>query len=328
MAEILIALAINSIVILAVMSIVSGAMVTGKTTENRQELATDFGLLQNYFAREIPNAGGMSLPAESAFWVEDNCSTTRATSTTPLPVCDGSDRLTIVSSDVGPVCTISTWNTVTKQATFSFDPMDLTTCCLNSTPIAKSQVMFVNGYDFAQLWVSGVDPTTCTATFSPGPMATHNNTGALYNWKNGLIVPIKIDTFYREAELFKRFTYKNGGLSSDGDAQTLADRMLDFQVALGYDFNPAEGVIFDDGSSGDEWLYNAAGDVAGAGVFATLPRNSLRMISVGWIIGTAGAGQTAAKSASVLNGPVRSKAGYVVQAGSAKFGVRSVYVFD
>jgi prepilin-type N-terminal cleavage/methylation domain-containing protein len=326
--EILIALAINSIVILAVVSVVSQAMLTGKSSENRQELATDFGLLQNYFAREIPNAGGMSLPAESAFMVENNCGARGS-----FPACAGSDRLTVAASDAGPVCTIQSWDSAGLNATFPFDASNI--CCLITTPILKQQVMFVNGFDYRQLWVQQVDTAACTAKFQLGPMGSlgptglYGNTPAAYDWTSGVVIPVNINTFYLDTNTFMRYSYKNPGANADeGEALTLADRVIDFQAMLGYDFNPADGTVDDTGTTGDEWMYNKAGEGPGLGVFATLPKNSLRMIGVGWVLGTPAAGNTGAKTGSVLDGPVRSKAGWVLQTGTAKFGVRSIYVFD
>ena len=184
--EILISLAINSIVILAVVSLVSNAMMAGKGAENRQELATDFGLLQNYFARVISNACGMSLPPESAFWVENDCA---ARPPAFLTDCSRSDRLSVASSDAGPVCTIASWNNATHDATFPYDASNV--CCLITTPVDHQNVMFVSGFRFRQLWVSSADTVNCTAHFLDGPMASHDNTTALYNWTGALLFRLR-----------------------------------------------------------------------------------------------------------------------------------------
>jgi hypothetical protein len=322
----MIALAINSIVILSVVTIVSSSMLAGKSAENRQELATDFGLLQNYFAREIPNAGGMSLPADSAFWIENNCGPRGS-----YLGCAGSDRLSVATSDIGPVCTIQAWDPIGLMASFPFDKLN--PCCLTATDILHKQVMFASGYDFRQLWVTDVDPVTCVAKFIKGPMATHDNTGAAYVWKSGLVIPISIDTFYLDTtnNYLKRFVYSTQGATPDeGTSLILADRVLDFQVMLGYDLN-SDGTITDDGTATDEWLYNFGGspiESPTTGVFFNMPKNILRMVGVGWVIGAPGAGKSGLTKASILDGPIRQKAGYVLQSGAAKFGVRSVYLFN
>jgi Tfp pilus assembly protein PilE len=334
-AEIMIALAINAIIVLAVVTLVSNTMLSGKSSENRQELATDFGLLQNYFARTIPNAGGMSVPTDSTFWVEDNCSAKDGI----FPDCKQGDRLTIVTSDEGPTCTIVAYDATTGAATLSTVPSGGgPVCCMTSRPLIHNHVMFVNGYDYRQLWMVTADTVACTGTFSKGPMSPNDNVDDTYAWAGGMVIPIHLDTFFWDeaSSTFNRYVYDDAGSTrNSGSAQVLADRVLDFQVALGFDFQPADGVITDDGSTLDEWLYNAVGDdktkipfVQNLPTYPGLQKNSLRMVAVGWIIGAPNGGVASANNLSVLNGPVRSKANYTLQAGVAKLGARSVYVFN
>lgn len=81
-----------------------------------------------------------------------------------------------------------------------------------------------------------------------------------------------------------KYSYvKLGTNPSDGADQILADRMLDFQVSLGLDFHPADGLVTDLGTNTDEWLYNSypPNEDPTLGMFSTMPRNSPRMIGVG-----------------------------------------------
>lgn len=236
---------------------------------------------------------------------------------------------------------MSAFNTTTGAATFnSVVNAGVSTCCMTVRPLYRNQVLFINGFDYKQYWVGGADTTACTATLSAGPMAANDNVNdSTYNWAGAMVVPIHIDAFYLDTEnsTFNRYVYTDLSEGpNDGKVQVLADRVFDFQVALGFDFLPADGVVVDETSANDEWLYNHVNDSLTAAPFVYqsdsipgLPKNSLRMIAVGWVIGAPGGGSSSgATQASVLNGPVRSRPGFVLQAGVAKLGARSVYVFD
>jgi prepilin-type N-terminal cleavage/methylation domain-containing protein len=113
-------------------------------------------------------------------------------------------------------------------------------------------------------WTLGVEPTCSGVTFA-------YSAGAL-------AIRARVSRFY--------VTDVDGTptlmLDGDGDGpdapEPLAEGIEDFQIAVGIDAN-GDGDIHDEGDSGDDWHYNAAGDVAPAAVTAT-PWRALRLTVV------------------------------------------------
>jgi hypothetical protein len=75
---------------------------------------------------------------------------------------------------------------------------------------------------------------------------------------------------------------------SDGTLteMVLADRVRDFQVALGYDVDPRNGKVEIDGTTSDEWLFNASGDALGSGGLSGGLKEDLRRIAIGVAVST------------------------------------------
>jgi hypothetical protein len=57
-------------------------------------------------------------------------------------------------------------------------------------------------------------------------------------------------------------------LDGPADPEPLADGIEDLQIAVGVDLD-GDGILRDDGTAGDEWFYNAAGDPAPPAVTTT-----------------------------------------------------------
>lgn len=325
MAELIIAVAISSVVVLASLGFTSDALLKVKKSDSATELSVDFDLLTDYFSREVPNAGGQDLPAQAAYYVENNCAVRGA-----FPNCHGSDRLTLASADQAGACKIQTWTVATQQAVLN---SVAGVCCFDATFMNRRQVMFSNGSSYAQKWIASVDVPTCSVRFTNGPMAANDNVVSTYDWLGGIVVPVSVVTYYLDdnVDQFNVFNYTDAGTTAaEGISSIIADRTLDFQVALGFDFNPADGAIVDTASNNDEWLYNQEIGVAESRTvapFNNAPSTSLKMIHLGWLIG-APSSATPAVNLKLLDGPNRSRANWLLRKGAIKLSIKSTYIFE
>lgn len=128
----------------------------------------------------------------------------------------------------------------------------------------------------------------CEIKFKPGPGRSNDNQGSRTDWAGASVSFVGVQTIFLDVdkrELY-RFTDVNGNDAIDSDEATLlADNVYDFQIALGYDFRPADRIVEDRGDDTDEWLNNFLGESLGAGSFANARRNQLRIVKIGIVVG-------------------------------------------
>jgi len=167
---------------------------------------------------------------------------------------DGPDELTVIYASGGVVTSLRT--TVTDGSS-SFEVLDATGLSVGD------QVLLTSGESGRLLPVSSIAPagdqyeigTVAAATACPGIDLPSAGFPA-----GTLVVRAKVARFYVEV----------GGdgvptlmMDPDGDgpdaAEPLADGIEDLQIAVGVDVD-GDGNLIEDGSTADEWFYNAAGD--------------------------------------------------------------------
>lgn len=322
--EMMISMAISSFIIMALLTITTTHLGIANASSAKVNLNSDLIFLGEFFSREIPNAGGEALPLWSAIAVENNCSL-RGT----LPNCAGSDRLTVVSPENYVGCKIlSRTGSVLKIENTPGNP-----CCLDTIDVLNSHVMLTKGDEFGQKYINKIDKAACTVTMIDGPIAFHDSAPSAYDWAGAILSVINIRTYYldQNAKELNRRQYVNHGTSdSDIVDSALADRILDFQIAEGYDLDPADGVINDTNDNKDEWLYNDPGssEAFGSGVFASVSPSSLRMIAVGFAMGSPSTNPIYSHQTQILDGKLIQDPTMMIDSVTPKLLLRSLRDFQ
>lgn len=322
--EILISLAISSIVVVSLLGLV--AMHVGMLNKNtaRGQLGVDTMYMMDYFSRVIPSAGGEILPVWSAIYVENNCSARG-----PFPDCGGSDRISVTNISGTRTCAITSSNVGRIYIDKSSG-----TCCLKQLSVNKAQVLLIRVTSVGERFVSLADdsPTGCYIDVSDGPTTPNDNVANTFDWSGGVLVPVTISTYYldRTSRELNRFTFTNGGTSFDGHNSPMADRVMDFQVALGFDFNPLDGAITDAGDNNDEYLYNwpSGTETLGTGFMTNATWSMLRMVAVGIMLGAPSTSPTSSSPMRLLDGPLVTQPTWLLESKISRYMVRSTRVFQ
>lgn len=123
-------------------------------------------------------------------------------------------------------------------------------------------------------------PPTATAATSPSDI---NGIDAV-EFENAKLSVMYSTKIYRnnDNQLVREDALDSAG---HGFVRILADRVYDFQVALGYDAPDADGVINDFGNTNDEIMGNAAGDALGSDGLLNATDADLRTVWVGIVHG-------------------------------------------
>lgn len=333
--ELLIALGITTFLVTISATLHLQSMEMMKNTENRTMLTQDAILLIDYLRNEAIGVGGGSVRGWMGVWAEDNCPARSV-----FPACGGSDRLTLSTIRV-PVqeCVITGMaGANTLQVAFSSPGV----CCMQpqiagEISFQNRQVFLTLGDFYAQRYVTSVDLTNCRATIQPGQASGGDQTGGTVNWTNGALTLMQIETIYRDptTNMLKRFMDDdNDGTVDAGEDLILADSVIDFQTAMGYDFNIADGNVVDTPNGvNDEWLFNAPGvaESFGAAWFASPPllRSQLHLVGVGVILGVSDpTSKVNLSTAQVYNGPQRTVPGWTLQSEVSFVAPRNAFIFQ
>lgn len=279
--ELLISMTISSIVMVALVGVTSMHISQVNRSNARSGLAIDVMLLSDYFAKEIPSAGGELLPIWSALIVENNCD-----SRDHFPNCARSDRLSVINTMGSQACSIRASSNPMGRL---FIDNVASPCCLDTMDLIGTQVVLTNAANVGQRYITAVDKVACTVDVVRGPVAFNDTAAEPLDWTGALMIPVQIKTYFldRQTNELNRFTYRAGGTSKDdGQLSPVADRVMDFQVALGFDFNPVDGIIRDTGNDLDEFLYNdpTGGEKLGVGALKDASMRQLRMVAVGLML--------------------------------------------
>ena len=322
LSEVLIAAGISAFLMLGAVQMMTMQTQVRLASTSQVLVDGDLLLLEDFFSRQVAGAGGNGLTPWAAIWVENNCSA-RAV----FPTCDGSDRLTTINPLATSNCPI-TGSTVNGTGTDL--TIDSTTgCCLNNLNLGNRHVELMNGNQFAQRYVMNFDLSTCTMHVEPGPTVLHVSAVATFDWTGAILIPVVVTTYYRDPTLNELHSYTYSTRTTGPDL-ILADQVYDFQVALGFDFNPTDGAITDAGNSLDEWLYNDpnAAEEMGKGIFASNPTSTLKMLNIGLISGYTGKAVNSGLATRALDGPVRQLPDVAFRTAQIKTMLRNTGTFD
>lgn len=335
--EMLGVLGLLSIVILATVSIYIKAAGQYFEYRNRSGMLTDSALLSDYLTKIVQNSGGGAVRAWMSVHVENDCAARG-----DLPDCGGSDRLTVVrtflDSRACPIVSQVDPTSITSEITGG-------TCCLRHQaampPAQHRPVLLVHGdHYFRQAYGSVISGGgQCHLQFTNGQAGFGDFSKPDGDWAGGLVSVLEIETLFldKTTNELRSWTDVNGdGLIDpnfdNGELKILATSVFDFQVALGFDFNPPDLDISDGNgnTAADEWLYNAPGEGRAIGLFADADNNELRAVRLGLILGSQSpkaAEQTPAPE-SVLDGAPIQENGWYMYPTVHRINLRNLGIFQ
>lgn len=217
-------------------------------------------------------------------------------------------------------------------------------CCLGAAGIGGRQITVVSasGNRWVTLNPTALDLSDCSLQASTGnieptltqlvPATAEVATGAADVASNaaafvgGRLGVLRTTRFYRTTshELVREELASTTG---SGFRRVLADRVYDFQVALGYDVGNADGVITDNGNTADEVLGNAIGDAMGTGGLTGAVDDALRTVQIGIVHGTP-LQLKDANRAKVLDGPWISQPKTLLRSTIGTAAFRNLYIYQ
>ncbi|MGE3684156.1 MAG: PilW family protein [Bdellovibrionales bacterium] len=326
--ELLISQGIAMVVVTALLAVSAIHVNLASVSSSRAQLSVDAMALNDYFSRQLPSAGGEALPIWSAILVEDNNCPARGS----LPACNNSDRVTTISAARIDGCSVES----SAPGLIRFD--QTSGCCLDTIRLNLSHVVLVKVGSVGQRYVTSVNREFCSVSVVNGPAAFNDNVVEPYDWSRAILVPVTIRSYYldRDTGELIRYTYRSGGPDQNtGILSPLTDRILDFQVALGFDFDPADGAVRDTRDFTDEFLYNAIDSTNGGslesfgqGQFLNTALNSLRMVQLGLIVGLPTANPEASAPMQILDGPLIAQPTWLLESQLSNFMIRSTRNYE
>jgi prepilin-type N-terminal cleavage/methylation domain-containing protein len=314
--ELMVATTIAGIVIAGAVSSVATIQRFVVEAGRSAELDGEAKLLVDYLVASSQGLGGGAIRPWVVVNVDDNWDAANMT-----------DRVTIVEIDdsLGE-CTIESHPG--HGAVFTFDASD---CCIDSTWDGREVIATSpNGNFFMTLTVGTATstPGNCQGNFPPGLTnltGFDRLPGTDTDMVGGAIVLGKVSRFFLDSTRHVLVMEKD----TDGDGVMeqidLADSVYDFQAALGYDPD-RNGIIVEDGTTADEWLFNAPADALGSGGLVTATGADLRMINYGVAMGVKTT--LTANTVQILNGSPKTAPGIFLRGthGAAMF--RNLALFD
>ncbi len=299
MAELLVAVSIS--VIAATMSLEALAyMSKSMGVVDRGSTATDeASLLNEYLATLLMSTGGGTIRPWAAIWVEDNFNG------------DGTDRLTFAELvDIDLQCSIQSVDGDLVHVDASEG------CCLTDEFVNRQVIMMTGSNDSHAHWesriVTDVDLDRCLAFTDEGQAKVVNVSPPSDDlWADGPIAVVHVRVVWVDTSLDQLKVAEDYDLDGNVETRILADRVVDFQAALGYDVPPWDWQITDTGDRNDEWLFNSVSDEFGKYGLEGARRTDLRLLKFGLTVGSPVKASSDIGFAQLLDGPLRTRQGWV-----------------
>lgn len=327
MLELMVAMAISSVVITIATSVVVSINRNITASRSRAVVHEEAKLLAEYLGDLARNVGGETLRPWNAVDVENNCEARDG-----LPDCGGSDRLTLTDydEDLGSCSILKKEGSYLIAEKVDTDGDGVETCCLE-----------ILGFDGQQKYKKWEDKTANlrnrdgktekvrlkkTDATDRCKLEFHVKKGNLSSLVGANMAGTLEKTLFLDQETheLKEFIDANDNdLMDEGESRVLADHVYDFQVGLGYDAN-SDGRLADDRSPTDEWLYNSSDEE-----FPEIwPENSLRMISIGVTVGTPQPETSTPKTMQLMDGPAISLPGVLLNSSLSRLYFRNGFIIQ
>ncbi len=302
--ELLMSLAISSIVLTMAMKVLLYLSGSLAGLEVGSLAGDETALLVEYLTDKLMCAGGGSIRPWAAVGVEDDWQG------------NGSDRLTVAE------LADPSWQCAIVRLQDDLVEVDQVEGCCLSDAFAGRQVLLSSGPgDNRAHWRTGrveeVALSNCTARLTLGVAAAlehpPSSNGA---WVDGTLAVVNIKSLWLNTDTGELKLEEDRDHDGVLEVSTVADRVFDLQAALGYDVSPWDWHVTDTGGPDDEWLYNAPGerfqDPQTPGL-ESARRDELRLIRVGVVVGAPVSTRTGQGAAKILNGPLRTRSGWILR---------------
>lgn len=325
--EMIIGLSVMAITLLATITWALHQNSVLMTEQKRLDADETVSLAAYALNRKFSAIGGGSVPLWGSFWAEDACA-----ARSPLPDCDGSDRLTVVelSSDL-PECPVIDYDPASGTLVSSdiedvagADPVPI--CCL--TGFANRQIYISETNRYTARYVTSVNTANCSAATSAvqqAPALKEPSTGAFPHLSEGTISPVTITTYFLERNTQQLWAWtdsNNNNQFDDTEKLSVATPIFDFQIKVGYDIDKNDQ-ISDSQSTTDEWLYNSSGDALGLGGLTGAQPQDLSRLGFSVIAGQVSSSETYTNAMyERWNGPIRDVKGWQI------YGRKRIVVFS
>ena len=326
--ELMVALAISSLVITVATSVVVSINKSISSTRNTSMVHEEAKLLAAHLGNLARNVGGETLRPWDSVDVENDCAARDG-----LPDCQGSDRITLVAyNDELGSCTLvekAGSKLIAEKIDTDGDGVP-DKCCLE-----------LLGFDGQEKWKKWEDKTAQIRNRSGKKESVrlkksdatdrcklefHVKKGNLASLIGANMAATLETTYFLDhaTHELKEFVDDNDNDQVDeGETRVLADHVYDFQVSLGFDVN-ANGRLEDSQSNADEWLYNSAGEA----MPTTWPLSSLRMIGIGVIVGTPHASTTNQAGIQLMDGPATTVPGVLLNSSLSRLYFRNGFTIQ
>ncbi len=300
LAELVVAMSLS--VIAATMSLQGLSYVTKSlSVVDKGSLANDEAtLLNEYLGTLMMSTGGGNIRPWAAVWVEDNFNG------------DGTDRVTFAElANIDLQCSIAR----VDRNRVMLDDSD--GCCLSENFLHRRVIMMTGNNDSHAHWearvITGVDLDHCSVVTQLDRRARILNfpPSRSDSWADGPLSVVNIRTIWVDTRTHEMKVAEDYDHDGQVEVRIVADRVFDFQVALGYDVPPWDWKVTDTGGADDEWLYNAPDDAWDEGGLEGVRRTDLRLIQFGVTVGAPSTSSADEGYSKLLNGPPRYQEGWV-----------------
>ena len=302
--EVLMTLAVSSIVLAMAMQVLVYLSGSLAGLELGSLASDETALLVEYVTDKLMCAGGGSIRPWAAVAVEDDWQG------------DGSDRITVAD------LATSSWQCSVVTATGSAVEVDrLDGCCLSEEFVRRQVLITTGSADNQAHWrtarVDGVDLERCVAQLDFAMASPLDNPPQDASaWSGGSLAVVTIRALWLNPATDELILTEDRDHDGTMEDAVVANRVLDFQAALGYDVSPWDWRVSDTGSIDDEWLYNAPNerfqDSTTPGL-ETARHDDLRLVRVGVVVGAPASSRSGQGFAKILNGPLRSRSGWILR---------------
>lgn len=303
--EVLVSTAVMMAIVMSSTDFITFFVKKNRELRAATESKVEMQMVRDYLRVSANQVGGGTVRPWMAVWTENNC-----LARVPFPNCFGSDRLTLAYKDYNINTCIVTSATVGNN--LNFDPITGADCCSN-THLQKPIALNKTGY-YAQFYVDAVTSGggICRAHVVNGQASGINGQAApptFTDWGGANLDVMEIETFYFDNNLKELHSFRdldNDGTIDAGEDNLVGANVYDFQIMLGYDASPSDGIVSDSASQLDEWLFNFAHAQeplgVGGGGLATATFVNLRALGFGLITGARATGS----QSRILDGPLRN----------------------
>lgn len=312
--ELMISVLISSIVLSLVMSGMNSISRQLTRVQSRTEVSDEARRLTEYLVDRFRQAGGGNIRPHAAIWVENNYQES------------GSDSIVVAhlasyQKQFSGVLASSDLIAITSQPGAS---------CVLTPDVLRRQLLVMDRGDRAWrlYYISSIDLVACTMTVLPSTETGLNYGSTETLQAAGLLslCLVNISRYWLDQTTGELKLRQDGDLNNVFTDAILADRMVDLQAALAYDIQPWDWRLSDKSSTGDEWLYNAFGDQLGGATGQLLDaarRTDLRMIRVSVMVGMRLKGSQPNSSLQLMDGPLRTRQGWLLAATMTGVGLRN-----